>query len=71
MEPVAPFGEILDAASKLPLDDQQALADILHRRVIEQRRTEMADELRQSKREFESGVCPPVSPDEIMKEILS
>ena len=42
MEKVASFAEVLEAADELSLDDQESLAEILHRRVIERRRGELA-----------------------------
>ena len=54
----------------LPLDDQEALARVLQRRVIERRRQQLAREAREAEEEYHAGNCRPVSPDELMSEIL-
>jgi hypothetical protein len=71
MEKVASFAEVLEAADELPLDDQESLAEILHRRVIERRRGELAREALQARQEFEQGDCRPATADDLMSEILS
>ena len=38
MENTLPFGEILEAADKLPIADQESLRDILTKRIIDRRR---------------------------------
>jgi hypothetical protein len=71
MGKVASFAEVLEAAGELPLDDQETLAEILHRRVIERRREELAREVVQAQKEYKQGRCRPVTPDELMAEILA
>jgi len=71
MKKVKSFGEVLEAADKLSLDEQEAILDILRRRMIEQRRKELAVEIRETQREFKAGLCRETTPDEIVKEILS
>lgn len=65
------FGEVVEAADKLSLEEQETLVDILHRRMIEQRRDELVKDIQKAQREFNNGQCEPASPDELMKEILS
>ena len=71
MENPLPFGEILEAADKLPITDQESLRDILTKRIIEQRRDELSQEVSEAKKEYEAGQCKPVTPDELMTELLS
>jgi len=71
MEPTLPFGEILEAADMLPIGDQESLRDILTKRIIERRRDELSQEIREALEEYEAGRCKPVTPDELMTEILS
>ncbi len=71
MEKKLTFGEILDAADKLPLEDQETLADILQRRIIEHRREELEADIRAARSEFSTGKCQPATPDELMDEILA
>ena len=70
MEKTASFAEVLEAADRLPLDDQEMLADVLHRRVIAQRRSRLVTEVREAQEEYRKGEARAASPDEIMAEIL-
>lgn len=65
------FGEVLEAADKLTLEEQETLIDILHRRMIDRRRAELAKDIEAAREEFREGRCRPATPDEIMEEILS
>ena len=71
MQPAAPFAEILEAAGNLSLEEQQVLLDILNRRVIEQRRTQLAEDVRDADQEFQRGTCQPTDIDTLMAEIQS
>lgn len=64
------FAEVLEAADRLPLDDQEMLADVLHRRIVAQRRHRLVAEVREAQEEYGKGEARPASPDEIMAEIL-
>lgn len=71
MENTLPFGDILEAADKLPIADQESLRDILAKRIIARRRDELSQEVREARKEYEAGQCKPVTPDELMTELLS
>jgi hypothetical protein len=71
MENTLPFGEILEAADNLPIADQESLRDILTKRIIERRRNELAQDIREARKEYKAGQCKPVTPDELMTELLS
>lgn len=71
MEKIASFADVLEAADELPLDDQESLAEILRRRVIERRREQLAHEVQQARKEYQQGRCRPVTTDELMDEILA
>ena len=71
MENTTPFGEILEAADKLPIADQESLRDILSKRIIDRRRDELSQEIREARKEYETGQCKPVTPNELMNELLS
>ena len=71
MEHDITFGEILEAADRLSLEDQESLLDVLHRRVIDKERAELVKDVQEARKEFNEGKCRPASPDELMKEILS
>ncbi len=65
------FGEVLEAIETLSLEDQETLKEILHRRLIERRREERVQDVQQAQQEFQAGQCRPVTPEDLMKEIVS
>ena len=65
------FGDVLEAAERLSEDEQESLLDILEKRLAERRRDEVAAEVRAASIEHERGRTRPVTPDELMDEILS
>ena len=65
------FNEVLETAEKLPIEDQETLIEILNKRIIERRRSKLANEIRNAQKEFKAGKCRPTSVDELMREILS
>ncbi len=71
MENIISFGEILEAASHLPLDDQISLVDILHRRIAAKRRENIIKSVREARKEYRNGKCVASTVDEIMADILS
>jgi hypothetical protein len=66
-----PFGEILDAVTGLPAEDQLALIDIVKHRLAEQARKEIAVSVQEARREFRDGECRPTTVDQLRDEILS
>ena len=71
MGKVMTFNKVLESADKLSLDEQETLTEVLHRRIIEHRHTELAKEIQDAQQEFKKGKCKPATPSELMKEILS
>jgi hypothetical protein len=70
MEPPS-FAEVLDAVDPLSAEDQEALVDVVRRRMAERGRRRVASEIEESHREFEQGGCRPIAVDELMDETLS
>jgi hypothetical protein len=66
---MAKFSEVLEAASDLSTDEQESLLDILHRRLIERKRLQLAREIEEARVEFAAGQLRPASADEIMNEV--
>jgi hypothetical protein len=64
------FGEILDAADQLSIEEQETLVDVLHRRVVELRREELALEIERARHEHEAGQCRPATAAEVVKILL-
>jgi hypothetical protein len=65
------FGEILEAAEQLSLDEQTTLLSVLRQRVAERGRQRILEEIRQAQEEFAAGLCRPTTVDDLMNEILS
>lgn len=64
------FGEVLEAADRLSPEEKEALIEVLQRRLIDERREEIAREIAATRREFQAGECRPTTPDDLMKEIM-
>jgi hypothetical protein len=71
MQNTTAFVELLDAADKLSLDEQETLVEILQRRMVEHRREELAKEIQDAEQEYQAGRCRPATPEELMGEVLS
>ncbi len=65
------FGDILEAANELSIDEQETLIDVLRRRIAEHRRMAIVRDVREAREELEAGHCRSATPDEILDEILS
>ena len=65
------FADILEACASLPLQDQENLINILQHRIREQRRAERVKDVQEAQAEFAEGKCQPVTPEQLMEEILS
>ncbi len=65
------FAEILEAADQLPLEDQENLIDILLKRLRDRRRDNLVKDVQEAQKEFAEGKCQPVTPEQLMEEILS
>lgn len=65
------FADILEAVEQLPPEDKEDLIRILQNRLREQKRVELIRDVRESENEFAQGECQPVTPEKLMKEILS
>ena len=65
------FGEILEEADRMPLEDQETLIEVLQKRMRDRRRAELAKDIQEAQKEFQEGSCHPATADELMREILS
>ncbi len=65
------FSDLLEAVDDLSMDEQETLISILQRRIVDRRRAELLKDIKRAQKEFEDNKCKPVSPAEIMKELLS
>lgn len=71
MENTTSFGEVLEAVGKLSPDEQQTLLVIVRRRLAEQGRKTLAEDVREAREEFAQGRCGSTTVEDLMKEIRS
>lgn len=71
MPTLVAFQEVLEATDRLSWEEQETLIDVLQRRLVEQRRAELLQDIQAARQEFQAGDCQPMTPSEIMREILS
>jgi len=64
------FGDVLEAADHLSLEEQQELIAILQRRLAEAGRQRLIAEVQEARQAFAAGQCRPVTAEELMREIL-
>jgi hypothetical protein len=64
------FHEALEIVESLTIDQQEQLIDIVRRRLIEQRRNEIAEQIKQAREEYARGECKTGTVADLMKEIL-
>ena len=64
-----PFAELLEAIDGLSLDEQEALLQIVRRRMAEVGRKRVAAEIQEAREEFAEGRRHPTTPDDLMNEV--
>lgn len=70
MKTALSFDEIVGLSDGLSLPQKESLIEILTKRLVEQRRTVLQREVRESQVAYKAGKCAVVSPSELMKEIM-
>ena len=71
MSQVLAFGDVLEAADQLSVEDQQELIAILQRRLADAGRERLLANINQARREFAAGLCKPMTAAEIVREAQS
>lgn len=61
--------QAIDAAMQLPPEQQEMLMEIIHKRQVEARRQEIADDAQESLANFREGKLKPQSVPEIIEEL--
>ncbi|MFA7421283.1 MAG: hypothetical protein WCZ90_16485 [Melioribacteraceae bacterium] len=69
MENIMSFDNMLDNVSKLPADEQLMLAEIIKKRIIEQRRKELAVSVKEGMIEYNSGKAKTGTVDDFLRDI--
>jgi hypothetical protein len=62
------FADIVSAADGLSTDEQEALLEILRRRIAERNRAELVREVSEARAEFARGESRPATVQQIMEE---
>jgi len=63
------FGQVLDSADELTLEEQESLVSVLQRRVAERRRADLNRDVKEARREFKAGRVRPATAAQILKRI--
>lgn len=71
MAHILPYGEVLEAVDQLTLEEKEALINVLNRRLVEERRMELARDIKEADQEFLDGKSQVITPDDLMDELLS
>ncbi len=62
------LNQAIDTVAQLPLQQQEMLLDILHHRLNEARRQEIADAARQARADFQQGQLTAKSADAVIQD---
>jgi hypothetical protein len=65
------LAEVLEAADRLTMEEQETLIEVLRRRFVDLRRRQIVREVEESRAAFAAGECEPASVGDIMKAITS
>jgi hypothetical protein len=67
----ATFADLIEAAEQLLIEEQEDLVHILKNRLRDRKRAELIKDVAEAQKEFAQGKCKPLTPEQIMEEILS
>ncbi|MEI6425282.1 MAG: hypothetical protein WCP55_23935 [Lentisphaerota bacterium] len=70
MKNACTLGGVLEMAAKLSMDEKQECVDILRKRLVEERRNQIAAEIEEGRREFKEGKLKMTTLENLMQEIL-
>ena len=68
--PRTPFQQALDVIEQLPANDQEAVIEIVHQRLIEQRRAEVAENAKATLEAFREGRAQYGSVEDLRRDLL-
>ncbi len=64
------FGELVEIIDRLPLDERASLVEVVRQRMALDEHDRIAASIRAARREHARGRCKPVTPEELLREIL-
>jgi len=65
------FSDVLDAAGSLPVEERQELVELLHKRTIEERRSELGRDIKNARSDYKNHRYSVGSANDLLKELLS
>ena len=63
------LNDVLETVSKLPLDDQLMISEIIHKRVIEEKRKKLAESVKESKEEYQANKTNSGSIEDFLRDV--
>jgi hypothetical protein len=67
---MTPFQRALETVEALPREDQEELIDVIHRRLVERRRAEIAHNAEETLRAVREGQAHYRSPEDLRRDLL-
>jgi hypothetical protein len=64
------FADLIEAAEQLPIEEQEDLVHILKNRLRDRKKAELIKDVAEAQQEFAQGKCKPLTPEQIIEEIL-
>ncbi len=71
MQTSTSLNDLLESVSKLPLDDQLLISEIIHKRVVEEKRKILAESVKESKEEYHSNKTKRGSVSDFVSDLES
>jgi len=65
------FSDVVEATTTLSLDEQEALLDLLRRRIAEQNRQQIVQDVAEARQTLQANGPQPTSVDDLISEIES
>ena len=69
MAPTTPFDTALDVVDRLSIDDQEAIVEIVRRRIVDRRRRAIADNAQATMHAFREGRASFGTVDDLRREL--
>jgi hypothetical protein len=71
MEHALRFGDVVEAADRLTLEEREELVEIVRKRVIAKRRGELLLEIEDAEHEYRQGQCGVMTADKAVARLFS
>ena len=71
MEHALRFGDVVEAADRLTLDEQEELVEIVRKRMVAKRRGELLLDIEEAEHEYRQGSCGVMTANEVVDRLFS